>query len=196
MPVHFPAGPWFRTVFNFSGGERPWMNEVWWKISGSVPGSTNIVTCAAAFDSMFSAVILPVLATNVFYDGVDCYLNNGTYTVAAHTFPGTSGTGVDVSLPNEDAAVGTLNAGVGTRKGRGRIFFGGVDRSGVSDSIIAPAQITLYQAVLTAMKAVTSIGGVTCALAVWSRSLTALEPVVFTAMNPVLGHRTKRRPRR
>lgn len=197
MPVvHYPAGPWLRVVFNFSNNEKFWSSDVWWKQTTSPPGSLNIATVAAAVDTAVQTPMLAALGTDAQYQGNDCYFNNGTYTVAAHTFPGASGTGAGNCLPTEVAAIVALNSGVGTRAGVGRLFFGGVDESNVSESRISGAGLTLYAAIYTALKGLTSPGGLTLALAVWSRKLNALEPVVFGNPKAILGHRRKRRPRR
>lgn len=196
MPSHFPAGPWIRTILNFEGPEKPWTNELWWKVSGSVPPSTDVNVVAAAVDTALADPFSAAIPTVCKYIGNDTYLNNGTYTVAAHTSVDDTGDVTAVMLPNETAAIVTTSAGVGTRKGVGRLFLGGVAESSVIDSRLSTAGVTLYTAIKTALLAVTTFGPVACKLAVWSRSLSAIEQVSFITVEPILGHRRKRRPRR
>lgn len=196
MASHFPAGPWVRTILNFEGPEKSWTNELWWKVVGSVPSSTDVNVVAAAVDTALSDPFSAAMPDVCKYVGNDTYLNNGTYTVAAHTSVDDTGDASGAMLPNEVAAIVTASAGVGTRKGVGRIFCGGVAESSVSDSRLISEGVTLYTAIKTALLAVTTLGPVSCNYAIWSRSLAAIEKVSFITIEPILGHRRKRRPRR
>lgn len=192
----FPAGPWMRVITNFTNGERNWQNDIWYKLT-AVPGSgTNVVTVASSVNMAISGAFAAWMPTTCTYLGIDVYLNNGTYTVGAHIIANTPGTGGTKQLPNEDAAIVTLNCGVGTRIGVGRVFVGGVDETNTSASRVTSAGLTLLNNIATALKGVTNPGGISCVLAVWSRKTNAIDVVQFTTSESILGHRKKRRPRR
>jgi hypothetical protein len=196
MPVHYPAGPWLRVHLQFQNVEKEWENVIWFKITGAVSPTTNISTVASAVNTALKPSFLAWITEDCTWNGVDVYLNNGTYTVAGHVVENAQGDSDAPTLPTEDAAIVTLGAGVGTRVGVGRIFAGGVSASSVTESRVNDAGLVLLAAIKTALMGMTAVGGLVTALAVWSRSMSALEPVVYITPEAILGHRTKRRPRR
>jgi hypothetical protein len=64
----------------------------------------------------------------------------------------------------------------------------------VSESTLSGLGATTMFAICSALLAITELGTVACQLAVWSRKLAVLEPVIFADPAPILGHRRKRRP--
>lgn len=196
MPVHYPAGPWVRIIVHLSNNERPWQNDLWFKIQGAIPSGFNIATFTAALDTDYSSAWTDCLSAVCTYDGIDVYLNNGTYTVSGETPGGAAGAVSGTMLPTEDAAIVTLSAGIGTREGVGRVFIGGVPETYVTESKLSSAGVAAYSALAGFLKSTATYGGVTIVPAVWSRKANAIEAIVFTVLRPILGHRRKRRPRR
>lgn len=196
MSVSFPAGPWIRTVFNWQNDEKNWQNDVWWKVTGTVPLHTDVNVVAADFDTALQPVFVEVITPQAQYSGVDLYLNNGSYTVAGHTNPAAAGTVSGGALPTEDAVIVTLNSGIATRAGVGRNFYSGIPETLVTDSRVNPTGVTAYNNIKTAMLALSTAGGVAFTLAVWSRKMAALEVASFGTVEAICGHRRKRRPRR
>jgi len=114
--------------------------------------------------------------------------------VSAETQMASPGSFENGILPGEDAVIVRINAGVATRSGAGRIFVGGIDQSMIAESKLSGLGATSFAALCTALMGVSTLGGVTCQLAVWSRKLNALDVAVFCDPATVLGHRRKRRP--
>lgn len=196
MPVHYPTGPWLRVVMFFSNDEKSWQNVLWYKVTAPVPGDVNVDTVASDVSTAIEATVLPILPPGANYNGVNVYLNNGTYTVAAENNMSVAGTAPDTGIPTEDAAIVSLNSGVGTRAGVGRLYLGQPSETNVSESKINSTGEPLYEAFKNSLMTLVTAGGVAIKLAVWSRKLGVLEPVVFATVRTILGHRRKRRPTR
>lgn len=192
----FPAGPWARVVLWWDNAEKEWQNDLWFKVTGTISTSTNVDTVATDMDAALRPTLKPIITPDASFLGLDLYLNNGTYTVRGATSAVDSGTASDGALPTEDCALVTLNAGIGTRTGVGRIFFSGVPETFTVDSRLNPDGHTAYNDFATALKAVTTAGGVAMTSAVWSRKMGAIEKTSFTEVAALIGHRSKRKPRR
>jgi hypothetical protein len=194
MAVHYPAGPWIRSIIYFQNGERQFQNDLWFKVGAPPEEGTNINTVAAAVDTALLAKFGAVQNAECQYLGNTTYLNNGTYTISAETSHAAPGTLSNEILPSESAVVVRINAGVATRKGAGRIFVGGVDSSMVTESKLSTAGTVAFAALCAALMGITTLGGVVCEIAVWSRSLGVLDAAQFSDPATILGHRRKRRP--
>lgn len=192
----FPAGPWLRAVLWWQNQEQEWQNDIWFKVTGTISPSTNVDTVATDLDAALNALLIAVICPDAFYIGLDAYLNNGTYTVKGQTNGNTAGNATGDALPTENAAIVTLNAGIGTREGVGRIFFSGVPENFTTESKLNSSGHSGYNDVATALKGITTAGGVPIELAMWSRKAGAIEKVSFTEVSNLIGHRSKRKPRR
>ena len=195
-PVHYPAGPWLRVIAQCSNDEKQWENVIWYKVTPPIPAGTDVNALATYVSGILSPVYVGMMSLGCSYRGVDVYLNNGVYTIGAHVIANVAGTQGATQLPTEDAVIVSINSGVATRAGVGRIYVGGVATSLVTESRLNTTGVTQANALATALKGIVSASGVTVKLAVWSRKLGALEPYSFTAIDGILGHRRKRRPRR
>lgn len=196
MPMHFPAGPWMRLIIHCSNFEKSWQNDLWYKGTAAVPAGTDVQAVAMACDTAVRGAYLNWMPSSCSFDGVDAYINNGTYTVSGNTTTSAFGTGSGNALPTEDAAIVTISNGVGTRLGVGRIFVGGVADSHVTESKINDTGAPILTALMDALKGILSPGGVPVKLGVWQRKNGLLNSYNYTKIEPILGHRTKRRPRR
>lgn len=196
MSTHLPPGPWIRTQFFFENSEREWSNVVWWKITGSIPSGTDIISVATDFDTMFNGVLPAMLPPTTIFLGTNCYLNNGTYTVDGTVYEETPGTAAGDPLPTEDSAIVTINSGIGTRKGVGRFFISGLAEDQAINSRLSTLGQTNMNAIKNAIAGLLTAGGVPVKAGVWSRSMNAVEANVFLNFSDLLGHITKRRPRR
>lgn len=194
MSTHYPAGPWARAVIFTQSPEKEWQNDMWFTAGGTASSAFDIQAAAAAFDTAFNAPYVAALCEVSTYQGVNFYYNDGAMTRRGETFPASGGTVTGNQLPSEDAAVVTLNSGIGTRKGVGRVFIGGVAESAVDLSRLKPGSITQYNALFAALKTGWTYAGVTFKLAVWSRLAGSVNAVSYYQAEQVLGHIRHRRP--
>jgi hypothetical protein len=196
MPTPLPAGPWMRMISYWNNNNKGWQNELWFKVTGTIPSNFDIAALTAGVSNDYFNLFSDVNSVATTFDGIDCYFNNGTYTVSGETGSAGDGTVTGNTLPNEDAAIVTLSAGIGTRVGTGRIFLGGVPTTFVLESKLSTAGITAYSSVLSYFTTTVDYQGMNFIPSIWSRKNNALEPIKFTVLRPILGHRTRRRPRR
>lgn len=195
MPVHFPPGPWLRLMWYCGGGDKVWTNDVWYKITSSVPSGTNIVTVANNCYSALSGPITQFMNQNYNLNGLKVFLNNGTYTVGYDLFSPIPGVQNQNQLPQEVAVIGTINAGIGTRQGSGRLFIAGLDSQVLNGNRPSTVGEGFMTDLMTALKGLTAPGGLSTALAVWDRKTATLPEPVFTGIGPIASTLRRRRPR-
>jgi hypothetical protein len=194
MAVHYPAGPWIRSIMYFRSPDSQWQNDLWFKVTGPVPGGVDINAVAAAVDTFLMNQFLAFMNEANSYVGNTTYLNNAVYTISAETIHSSFGAGTLVALPTEDAAIVRLDSGIATRSGNGRIFVSGLDSDMVDESRLSTDGVAAFVGLKNALMGIVDLGTVPCQVGVWSRKLNALEVVQFVSAAAVLGHRTKRRP--
>jgi hypothetical protein len=190
-----PAGPWIRSILYFQNSNKPWQNDVWFKVTSSVPSNVDVTEVAAAIDTALQADLTAPMTTDGTYLGNRAYLNNGTYTISARSNVGLNGTSSDTSLPNDVCALVSFSAGVGTRVGRGRLYLSGWDNATAQDSFLNQQGTNYQTAIGAALQGITTLGTVPCKWAVWSRKTNALDIVQFVEYPPLLAGRVRRRPR-
>ena len=196
MSVHYPTGPWVRTQLYFQGALKQYQNDIWWYMAESPPDNPDFAGALAAVDSLVENDICPLMNQACQYLGTNFYLNNGTYTQAVRSYSTTDGGATNSPLPDEVAAIVTLDAEVGTREGVGRIFIGGLDNGWASASRLNPGGYPLLQDLAAALLSVETFGNIPCKIGLWSRKLNVIKPCPIVNAEYLLGHRTKRRPRR
>jgi len=196
MPVHYPTGPWVRTQLYFQGALKQYQNDLWWYMSESPPSDPDLTGAVAAVDSLIETGFLALMNENCEYLGCNFYLNNGSYTQSIRSYSAMEGAADGNPLPDEVAGIVTLNSEVGTREGVGRIFVGGIDNTLVTASRFNETGYPLLQALSAGLKSSETFSNIPCIIGLWSRKLNVVKPCPIVSAEYLLGHRTKRRPRR
>jgi len=196
MSERYPTGPWVRTQLYFQGALKQFQNDIWWYMSEGPPESPDFSAALAAVDSLIETNLCPLMNETCEYLGTNFYLNNASYTQSVRSYSATPGTASGNPLPDEVSAIVTLNSEVGTREGVGRIFVGGLDNTQASASRMNSDGFAALNTFATALKAVTGFGNIPAAIGIWSRKLNVIKPCPIVQAEYLLGHRSKRRPRR
>jgi hypothetical protein len=195
----FPLGVNFARIEAFFHGNSKTFSNIWWYTTLSAfPGSWDIATAAAAFETATGAAAITGMDQTINYIGCNFLVHNAGLARSINTYQSIAGSisGTGVPVPDDVALVVTRYTSTPGPSGRGRLYFAGLNSGHVDENRVSTAGHTVWAAICTQFKAAVVDQTMTWSPANWSRHTTAFHAATDFVIAPVLGTRRDRKPRR
>jgi hypothetical protein len=195
----YPPGVNFaRTECFFKANDKTWSNIFWHTTLTAFPGGWDISAAAAAFSFHLGGDYINACDQTVTYLGCDFLVHNAGLARSVSTYVtstgGVSGTGTP--LPEEVAVVVARLTTTPGKSGRGRLYFSGLNSGHVTENRLSTSGVSAWTAAAANLKTAITDQGMLWSPANYSRKTSAFHAAVDFIVEPVLGSRRDRRPRR
>jgi hypothetical protein len=198
LTMPYPAVNFARAELFFNAKGKPFSNILWWTTLSAFPGSWDIAAAAAAFSFATGGNIINSMDAAVTYLGCNFLIHNAGLARSIDTYENSSGgiSGTGHLLPDDVAVVVSRLTTTPGKSGRGRLYFAGLNSDMVDNNRLNAGGITQWTSVAAQLKLPVVNQTMTWSPANLSRKTTQFHAAVDFILEPVLGTRRDRKPRR
>jgi hypothetical protein len=195
----YPPGVNFaRVECFFKGKDRPWSNVFWFTTLTAFPGTWNLATFAAAANFNTAGIIINAMDAACESLGSNCLVHNAGLARSIDVYTTSSGgiSGLGTLIPDDNCVVVSRLTTTPGKSGRGRIYFSGLNSGHIDENRLNSGGVTNWTAVAAGLKTAITDQGMTWSPANYSRKTSAFHAAVDFIVEPVIGRREERKPRR
>jgi hypothetical protein len=195
-----PVGglPWVRAAIYGFGDQKEFSNDFWFNVTAGTldPAVDGLVTAGAIYDYL-GPLIRAVMSEEHLHRGINCEINNGSYTVGTDKYADIFGTQEAAAIPFDDSVVVQKICGLAGKANRGRWYFTGIADTFVTGSYINDSGVASFQALAegchTPITVTASGGAATLTPAHLNRQTGALHAILSSPWIRLVGTKRSRR---
>lgn len=195
----YPPGVNFARVETyFKREDKTWSNIFWFTTISAFPANWDIAAAAAAFEFQLSGFIINEMDGGCFDLGCNFMVHNAGLARSIDVYKNSAG-GISTAqpcLPDEVAVVVSRLTTTPGKSGRGRLYFSGLNSIHVEENRLSATGVTAWTSVAAQLKLPLVNQTMTWSPANYSRTTNQFHAAVDFIVEPVLGSRRDRRPRR